>query len=206
MAGVSTRQRLARRGTERGRGIVHELTRQAEIARVEHGTSYAELGRALRLGGGQVARICRGQSPDLTIVRAARLLAVVRLDLSARAFPSGPSVRDAGQVRLLNRLRARLHASLGWRTEVPVLDLPDAGSIDRRAWDAMIEGPGWLVPVDAETRIGDLQAVQRRVALKQRDSGAESLILLLAETRHHRAVLGLAGDGFRGQFPVAPRA
>src|SRR3954469_7498326 len=146
MAGVSTRQRLARRGTERGRGIVHELTRQAEIARVEHGTSYAELGRALRLGGGQVARICRGQSPDLTIVRTAQLLAVIGLDLSARAFPSGPSVRDAGQVGLRKRLRARLPASLGWRTEVPGLDLPDAGSIDRRAWDAMIEGPGWLAP------------------------------------------------------------
>jgi len=194
-----------RRGTERGRQIVHDLAAEAEAVRLEHGTSYAALGRALGVGGGQVARICRGQSPRLSIVRASQLLAVLGLDLSARAFPAAPPVRDAAQLALLERFRARLSPGLVWRTEVPVIELPEAGSVDRRAWDAGIDGPGWSIRLDAETHIGDVQAVQRRVALKQRDGRVAAVILLLAETRHHGALLRDAGEGLRSQFPVPAR-
>jgi hypothetical protein len=179
--------------------------REAETTRIEHGTSYAEIGRAVRLGGGQVAQICRGRSPGLSIVRASQLLAVLGLELSARAYPAGPAIRDVGQVALLARLRARLGPGLDWRTEVPVIEVPEAGFIDRRAWDAGIDGPGWEVRIDAETHIGDLQAVQRRVALKQRDGGVACVVLLLAETRHHRLLRRLARDSLTAQFPVPAR-
>ena len=42
---------------------------------------------------------------------------------------------------------------------------------DLRGWDAVVVAEGWADPVEAETRPTDLQALQRRVALKQRDSG-----------------------------------
>jgi hypothetical protein len=202
---MATRQGPMRRGSERGRAIVNDLCREAESARLAHGTSYAELGRALHLGGGQVAAICRGRSPDVSILRMSQVLSVVGLDLSARAYPAGPAVRDAGQLRLLARLQARLHPSLGWRLEVPVVELPVAGVPDLRAWDAAIEGDGWLVGVDAESHIGDLQAVIRRVMLKVRDSVAASGVLLLSETRHHRRLLAEAGPGLIATFPVGPR-
>jgi len=80
-----------------------------------------------------------------------------------------------------------------------------ADSADRRAWDAVIEGSDWEACLDAETRVGDLQAVQRRVALKQRDGGARNAILLHADTRHHRELLRLTGDGFQTQFPITAR-
>ena len=180
--------------------------RDAEAARVAHGTSYAAIGRALRLSPGQVVAILRGQSPELSIVRAAQVLEAVGMELSARAFPVGPPVRDAGQARLLRRLRDRVDRTLSWRQEVPVLELPTAGSFDHRAWDAGIDGPGVRVRVDAETHVGDLQAVERRVALKQRDGREACVVLLLADTRHHREVLDAAGEALRARFPVSQRA
>jgi hypothetical protein len=201
---MATRQSALRRGTERGRSIVHELAREAEAARLERGTSYAELGRSLRLSGAQAARICRASSPNVSLVRMSQLLAAVGLELSARAYPGGVAVRDAGHLALLDRLRGRLHPSLRWRVEVPVVELAVAGSLDPRAWDAGIDGPACTVRVDAETHVGDLQAVQRRVSLKERD-GACRVVLLLAETRHHRELLRAAGPSLRAQFPVGTR-
>ncbi len=157
------------------------------------------------MGSGQVARICRGQSPNLSIVRAAQLLGALGLDLSARAFPAGMPVRDLAQLRLLERLRRRIGPGLTWRIEVPVVELTAAGFVDRRAWDAAIDGPGWSARVDAETHLGDVQAVARRVALKQRDANVDCVILLLAETRHHREVVRLVEGALAVQFPVQPR-
>ncbi len=184
---------------------MQSLMREAEVARVASGTSYAAIGRALHLGSGQVANIMRAQSPYVSIVRAAQVLAAVGLQLSASAFPVGPAVRDAGQLALLSRLRARIHASLRWSEEVPVLELPAPGVSDQRAWDAGIDGQGVLVRVDAETHVGDLQAVERRVALKQRDSRVGCVILLLADTKHHRDLLAVAGTGLRNRYPVPQR-
>jgi hypothetical protein len=108
------------------------------------------------------------------------------MELSVRAYPKGHPVRDTAHLGLLEALRSRLHPSLRWRTEVP---LPIAG--DLRAWDALIGGRGWDVAVEAETRPPDLQALDRRLALKQRDGGVDQVVLLLADTRHnHELVRG----------------
>jgi transcriptional regulator with XRE-family HTH domain len=203
---MPTRQNLLARGTERGDAIVRALIREAEAARIARGTSYAEIGRALRLSPTQVANILRNRSRDLTIVRASQLLAVLGLKMAASAFPEGEPVRDAGQVALLGRLRARLPAALTWSEEVPVIELPVPGVVDYRAWDAAIDGPACRCRVDAETRVGDLQAVERRVALKQRDGREPCVLLVLADTKHHRWLLGTAGEGIRTRFPVSQRA
>jgi hypothetical protein len=180
--------------------------REAEAARIGHGTSYSAIGRALRLGPGQVARIMRGQSPDVSIVRGAQVLEAVGLELSASAFPVGVPVRDAGQAALLGRLRRRINAAFTWREEVPVVELRVAGSTDQRAWDAAVDGHGIRVRIDAETHVGDLQAVERRVALKQRDGRESCVLLLLADTRHHRRLLAAVGEGLRAAYPVPQRA
>ena len=59
--------------------------------------------------------------------------------------------------------------------------------------------------VEAETRPTDLQALQRRLALKLRDGGVDELILVLADTRHNRAFLQAHGDELMRQFPVPGR-
>lgn len=149
----------------------------------------------------QVGRLERGEVLDPSIGQLTRLATVVGLDLTLKAYPSSDAVRDAGQVRLLERLRIRLHASIRWRTEVP---LPDAR--DLRAWDAMAIGDGWRIPIEAETRFTDGQALQRRLATKMRDGGVDRLVLLVAETRSNRAALIGAGAGLQQMFPLQQRA
>jgi hypothetical protein len=73
---------------------------------------------------------------------------------------------------------------------------------DRRAWDAVIDGRAWRVPVEAESRLRDVQACSRRVALKRRDDRSEVVVLLVADTRHNRHVLRLAALDLAAEFPV----
>jgi hypothetical protein len=60
--------------------------------------------------------------------------------------------------------------------------------------------------VEAELRLTDLQAVERKLALKKRDGAVDRLILVLADTRHNRALLRLAGESLRSTFQLQGRA
>ena len=59
--------------------------------------------------------------------------------------------------------------------------------------------------IEAETRPRDVQALERRLALKQRDGGVDWLILLLADTRHNRTFLAGPGSSLRARFPLDGR-
>jgi hypothetical protein len=125
--------------------------------------------------------------------------AAVGIDVRLRAYPSGDPIRDAGQARLLERLRPEVHPSLRWRTEVP---LQIEG--DLRAWDAMISGPVWQLPVEAETVIEDVQALERKLSLKERDGNVDHLVLLIADTPRNRRALASAPAAFRA-WPLRTR-
>jgi hypothetical protein len=79
------------------------------------------------------------------------------------------------------------------------------GPRDPRAWDATISGPGWSIGVEAETRVRDLQAVERRLTLKQRDGDVSTVILLLGDTRHHRTLVRNADAALAIAFPTPAR-
>jgi hypothetical protein len=72
---------------------------------------------------------------------------------------------------------------------------------DLRAWDAVIIGSE-SVGVDAETRLRDIQSVQRRVESKLRDSGVALAVLLVASTRHNRVVLRDHRSALASTFPL----
>jgi hypothetical protein len=125
--------------------------------------------------------------------------AVVGLDLSIRTYPAGDPIRDRAQLALLERFRQRLHPGLRWRTEVP---LPIDG--DLRAWDADIRGTDprrWRARIEAETLIGDGQALERKLALKLRDDPGGHLILLVADTRGNRRALAALSPGLASLLP-----
>ena len=160
--------------------------------RLRAGLSREEVGAAIGLPRTLVERIENGTRPT-QIREYARFGAAVGMDVRLRAYPAGDPIRDAGQQRLLERLRTRLHPDLVWRTEVP---LPVEG--DLRAWDAVIRGDGWRVVVEAETVLDDHQALERRLALKRRDGGEDHLLLLVGETRRNRRTLAAAPGAFAG--------
>ena len=160
-----------------------------------------EVGDAVGISHAEVSRIERGLATHVPYETLVLMGAVLGLDLPLRAFPAGEPVRDAPQLALLASFRRLLAATLVWRTEVPLRI-----SGDRRAWDALIEGRGWRVPVEAETRLRDVQALTRRIGLKQRDDRTDVVILLVADTRHNRHVLRLAALDLAATFPVSGRA
>jgi hypothetical protein len=140
-----------------------------------------------------VVRFENGALPHAAIEDVGAWSAVVGLDLVFRTYPGGDPIRDAGQQRLLERLRTRIDPALIWRTEVP---LPVES--DRRAWDAVIRADEGWVAVEAETVLSDLQALERRVRLKGRDGGCDHVILLVADTPRNRRALRGAPAAFGG--------
>jgi transcriptional regulator with XRE-family HTH domain len=197
---VTRERRLdrARRLTQRALDVVGEELRHA---RLQAGLTQAELGGAVGLSKSEVSRIELGRARYVPYERLVVIAGALGLDLPLRTFPAGEPIRDAAQLALLARLRVLLPPSLPWRTEVP-LNIPG----DRRAWDAVIEGRGWRVPVEAETRLRDVQALSRRIALKQRDDQGGIVILLVADTRHKRHVLRHGGPDLVATFPAQGRA
>ena len=194
---MPARRRAIDLGAARARAAVAYVGRELDEGIRNHGLSYAAVGRDVGLSGVQVGRVARGLAPELTILQASELLASVGQELSIRAYPTGQPLRDRPQLALLERLRGRVHPSLAWRAEVPVTGPPDL-----RAWDAMIAGSTWRMPVEAESRLGDVQALERRLTLKQRDGSMDRVILLVADTRHNRTVLRSLGAALESQFPL----
>ena len=168
--------------------------------RIQAALTQRELGAIVGISAAAVGRIERGESPHVAYETLVLIASAVGLDIPLRAYPNGDPVRDAPQLALLAALRSLLPADLRHRTEVP---LGIAG--DLRAWDEVIEGQGWSLPTEAETRISDVQALSRRLALKCRDAGLETMLLVVADTRHNRHVLRLAAAELAERFPVRGR-
>ncbi|TME13008.1 MAG: hypothetical protein E6I65_01990 [Chloroflexi bacterium] len=51
-----------------------------------------------------------------------------------------------------------------------------------------------------------MQALDRKLALKQRDDSIDRLILLVADTKWNRGLLELHRDDLRARFPLDSRA
>jgi transcriptional regulator with XRE-family HTH domain len=198
---MATRENSIDRADRDAHRMLATIGREIREARSAGGLSQEVVGERVGISHAQVSRIERGVNGSASVRVLARLSQAVGLDLSVRAFPGGDPIRDGGQLRLLERLRRQVHRALGWRTEVP---LPIAG--DRRACDAVITGPGWVVAVEAETRLTDVQALARRLELKRRDGGVEHVILLVADTRTNRSVLAVARPMLEAAFPLAQGA
>jgi transcriptional regulator with XRE-family HTH domain len=174
--------------------------RELREARVAAGLSQREVGSAVGMSHSQVSRIELGGLANMTVEQLSRLAIAVGLEVSVRLYPASDPVRDVAHIRLLERLRSRLHPSLTWRTEVP---LPIPG--DLRAWDAVVAGAGWKVAIEAETRVADAQALQRRLSRKLRDGQMPHVLLLVADTVRNREAVAQWGSGLGAMFPVGAR-
>jgi transcriptional regulator with XRE-family HTH domain len=146
-----------------------------------------------------IRRVERGDPGAMSIDGLASIAQVLGLELVASLYPSGDPVRDRAHLALLERFRVRLGPAVRWRVEVP---MPIAG--DLRSADAMIGFEGCDAVVEAETHLGDIQLIERKASAKQRDLGADRLILLVSDTRHNREVIRLHPELHR-RFPLDTR-
>jgi transcriptional regulator with XRE-family HTH domain len=202
---MPSRERPVDRGARRAHSDLLRLGAELRQGRVSAGLSLAAVSGAVGISAAHIARIERGLVPTAGVAQIARIGAVVGLDVRVRAYPGPDPLRDAGQLRLIDRFRSHLHPQLRLRLEVP---LPIVG--DSRAWDAWIDafagalGPESL-PVEAETRMTDAQAQIRRIMLKARDAGVDHVLIVIADTPANRAAVAAARGLIAGSFPVSPR-
>lgn len=198
---MSSREDRAERARRNAARIRAQIGDDIRGARLDAGLSQAIAGSAADMSHAQFGRIERAALADLTFDQAGRAAAAVGLRLHARTYPDGDAVRDAAQLALLERFRARLPPGTRWRTEVP-LPLPG----DRRAWDGVAERNGRRAGCEAETRLRDVQALDRRLALKERDGDVDIVILILADTAANRRALDAHRQVLRARLPLDGRA
>lgn len=169
------------------------VAEEVRRARIGSGLSLRDVAAATGISHAALWEFERGGASGLRLEHVGAVSAVVGLDLRVRAYPGADAIGDAAQSRLLARLRQHLDPGLRWRTEVPIV-LDHAG----RAWDAVITGSTWVLPVEAETILADLQAVERRIELKRLDAGATHVLIVATDTRRNRAALRAAPAAFGG--------
>lgn len=196
---MAGRESVAAIGARRSRLLRQRIGDELSNARISAGLSVREVARMVRVSAARIERAERGDPGTLTIDLAARIAPVVGLLLAASLHVDGDPVRDRAHLALLERFRLRLDRSLVWRTEVP---MPIAG--DLRAGDGVVDAAFGTILVEAETRVTDIQAVERKSVLKERDLGADRLILLIADTPNNRRVVALHPE-LRARFPVHAR-
>jgi transcriptional regulator with XRE-family HTH domain len=197
---VSTRIGRLDRGNARAQTILRDSGNQIRIARQSSGLSMRQAAAAVGMSRASFGRVERGEMANVSVRSLCLAAASVGLEFSGRTYLAGEPVRDAGQLRLLARFRARLPTGAPWATEVP-LSIPG----DLRALDARTTLGRQGVGVEAEVRLGDLQAIERRVLLKKRDGRLDVVILLVSDTRANRAVLADHREDLRASFPLDAR-
>lgn len=197
---MPARESRAERARRRSRDTRLTIGNEVRSARLGSGLSQAVASRSVQISRAQWSRIERGAIQSVTLEQLTLACAAVGLDLVVRAYPAADPVRDRAHAALLERFRQRLPHGTRWQTEVP-LSRPG----DLRAWDAVAALGAQTVAVEAEVRLWDLQALERRVALKQRDGAMALVILLVADTRANRAVLATHREHLRARFPLDSR-
>ena len=178
----------------RGREELQRVARELRVARLRQGISQRAVARRLGKSISWVSRSERGRGATSS-VDLIRHAAAVGLRVRVGVFPLGRVPLDRPQLGLLRALERRVGRAWHRRLEVPV---PIAG--DLRAADAVLSSSTGSIVVEAETRLVDLQATLRAVHLKQRDLGADRVLLLVAATAANRRVLSEVG------LPVRTRA
>jgi transcriptional regulator with XRE-family HTH domain len=187
--------------TSKARRLKAELGIELREARIGRGLRLVDVARAASTSASHISRIERGLTGDLSVLHLAAHGAVVGLKLHARFYPAGGGLRDAAQLDLLRRLRARIGDRWRWQLEAP---LEIAG--DLRAFDALISNEQTTVAIEAITRLRDARAQLRAATLKQRDGNVPRLVLLIKGTQHNREALASAADVLATTFPLGIRA
>jgi transcriptional regulator with XRE-family HTH domain len=199
---MASREGPTERAIQRAHERVMRATTEIRRARIGAGITQSSVARRVGVSRARVGRIERGVERRVPAELLVRMAGEVGLELGLRAYPGPDPALDAAHRRLLQRLATALGPDWRYRTEVP---LPIVG--DKRAWDSV-----WThrssrleLHVEAETRLGDVQALLRRLAIKRRDGRAARMLLLVADTRHDRSIVRAAAVDLAGSFPGGVR-
>ncbi|HET7830742.1 MAG TPA: helix-turn-helix transcriptional regulator, partial [Candidatus Limnocylindrales bacterium] len=194
---MGRRHRAQLDGERLARRLQQQLGEEIRLARTGAGVPQRIAAEAAGMSHAQLGRIERGAIPRLTFDQACRAGMAVGLRIGARAYPVGDPVRDAGQLRLLERFVSLLPALARVDREA-ALPLPG----DLRAWDALVSLDGRRAGCEAETHLRDIQALERKLSAKLRDGGVDILLLVVSDTAYNRSVLADHRETLRALLPL----
>lgn len=175
------------------------------IARDAAGLSHDQLAAALGRSPTSVRRLLTGGLEDSGVIALSEVASVLGFEVSLGLHPVGDALRDKGQLAVGRRFDELL-ASV-WRVTDETL-LPGAGEL--RAWDKLLRlvgaSPPYLVGVDIETRIRDIQALTRRTRTPERDGQADAILIILADTATNRRLAPELRSALGDNYTTTPRA
>jgi len=198
---MTTSQRRLDRGVDQAKLVRTVTGSEIRLSRRSAGVSIRTAAASVGMSETMFGRIERGRLPSVTVRQLATACAAVGLKFAGRPYLDGDPIRDAGHARLLERLHRELPLGTQWRTEVPL-----GGNGDPRAWDAQCRLGGVVVGIEAEMRLSDLQALDRRIGLKRRDADLPRIVLLVADTAGNRRALAAHRESLRSSIPLYTRA
>lgn len=197
---MPAQERLHVIGLQRAHAVTRRLGREGRDLRLRIGVSQSDLARVLGCTRQWIGDFELGRLHVTDLTRVTRLFMFLGHKVVVTTYPTGEPLRDTGQVRLLERFNARLAPD--WRRFSEVV-MPNPG--DLRAWDELLRGPV-TIGVEAETRPRDLQAIQRSITAKQRESGVDRVVLVVADTYANRRLLQEHVGMLRQAFPLDTRS
>ena len=198
---MPVRTRILDQERHRARVVRIEIGAAIRRARLAAGLRLSDVGRAVGKSVAWASRVERGVVANVSVDQLMLLSAAVGLKLWISNFAAARAIRDAPQLDLLRRFRARAGELWSWSYEVIV---PIAR--DQRAADAVIRRNRAVIMVEAFTRLADGQAQMRGVLLKARDMGVGRVIVVVGATPANRRALAAAADVVGSDFPLGTRA
>lgn len=198
---MPTRVRVLEAARRRAGTVRNDLGMAIRSARLAAGLRIRDVADAVAKSESWVSRVERGLLAEVSYVDLSVLAAAVGLKMWTTTYPAERAIRDAPQLRLLRRFRARVGEGWRWRYEVV---LPDR--LDQRAADAVMERGPVAVMVEAFTRLSDGQAQLRAVKVKARDLGVQRVVIVLQASATNRRALAEAADVAAADFPLGTRS
>jgi transcriptional regulator with XRE-family HTH domain len=164
------------------------------------GLTQAHVAAALGVSRDRVSRVELRRVVTVGSEYLFRHAAAVGLKASIKFYPAGGTLRDEAQATYIARFVARI----GHRWRI-MLDVPIPLPGDLRAVDVLLANERMRIVVEVVTRLRDLQAQLRAAQLKQRDLGAERLILVIAGSHANREALAMARSTLLATFDLDTR-
>lgn len=196
---MPSRERLRALGLQQVDYLARRIGREARQLRRAANLSQAQLAGAIGVSRGWVCAFELGRLRGIDLRKTTLVFLHLGHKVVVNTYPTGEPLRDAGQIRLLQRFNARI--SPAWTRRFEAV-MPIAG--DLRAWDELLSGPV-RIGVEAETRPADLQAFSRSMDSKLRDSGVDRMILVVGSTNANRALVRTHIGALRQTFPLDTR-
>ncbi|MEX2546593.1 MAG: helix-turn-helix transcriptional regulator [Chloroflexota bacterium] len=197
---MANRRRAIQESRDRWSRVWPGLVDELREARLMAGLTQAAIAAALGVSRDRVARVELRRVRNVGVEYLVSHAAAVGLKASIKFYPTGGAIRDEAQASYIARFVERIGHAWRIKLDVPIL-LPG----DLRAVDVLLQNSTCRIVVEVITRLRDLQAQLRAAQLKQRDLGADRMILVIAGSHANRLALTAARPTLLATFELDTR-